>query len=48
MPTGPILPEQALAMAEEMQQFDVKWFEEPVTSDDPGGHAPGQRTNRFP
>lgn len=34
---GVYTPKEALAMAEQMQQFDVRWFEEPVTSDDPDG-----------
>ncbi|MGB7786060.1 MAG: enolase C-terminal domain-like protein, partial [Salinimicrobium sp.] len=34
---GAYIPKEALAIAKEMQQFDVRWFEEPVTSDDPEG-----------
>ncbi|MGB8375412.1 MAG: enolase C-terminal domain-like protein [Salegentibacter sp.] len=31
---GAYYPKDALAMAQEMTAFDVRWFEEPVTSDD--------------
>ncbi len=34
---GAYAPKEAIAMAAEMEQFDVRWFEEPVTSDDPEG-----------
>ena len=34
---GAYSPKEAIAMAAEMKRFDVRWFEEPVTSDDPEG-----------
>ncbi|TNC04739.1 mandelate racemase [Methylobacterium terricola] len=36
---GAFTPKRALAMARAAEPFGVAWFEEPVTSDDPGGMA---------
>ncbi|MGV7835588.1 enolase C-terminal domain-like protein, partial [Mycobacterium kansasii] len=36
---GAFTPKRAVALAHEAHRYDVAWFEEPVSSDDPAGMA---------